>query len=133
MPLLEVDRLFKQFVRRRPLRSPLVVHAVNDVSFTVNEGETLSVTMSGAVPVVRVRFQTADDTPLPAGTKLRMNFHGGSMSSSSGCTLTPAGDVVITDAMTGTVTFGYDANGTHLGAMLKLPSKQRRVQLTLTK
>ena len=40
MPLLEVDGLVKQFVHRRPLRSPVVVHALNDVSFTVNEGES---------------------------------------------------------------------------------------------
>ena len=40
MPLLEVDGLVKRFVRRRLLRSPVVIHAVNDVSFTVNTGES---------------------------------------------------------------------------------------------
>ena len=39
MPLLEVEGLVKRFVRRRPLRSPVVVRALNDVSFTVDEGE----------------------------------------------------------------------------------------------
>ncbi len=38
--LLEVDGLVKRFVRRRLLRSPVVVHAVNDVSFTVDSGES---------------------------------------------------------------------------------------------
>ena len=40
MPLLEVEGLVKRFVRRRPLRPSVVVHAVNDVSFTVGEGES---------------------------------------------------------------------------------------------
>jgi len=40
MPLLEVEGLVKHFVRRRPLRSTVVVHAVNDISFTVDEGES---------------------------------------------------------------------------------------------
>ena len=40
MPLLEVEGLVKRFVRRRPLRSAVVVHAVNDVSFTVDKGES---------------------------------------------------------------------------------------------
>ena len=40
MPLLSVEGLVKHFVRRRPLRSPVVVHAVNDISFSVDEGES---------------------------------------------------------------------------------------------
>ena len=40
MPLLEVEGLVKRFVRRRPLRPAVVVHAVNDISFTVGEGES---------------------------------------------------------------------------------------------
>ena len=40
MPLLEVEGLVKHFVRRRPLRAPVVVQALNDVSFTVNEAES---------------------------------------------------------------------------------------------
>ena len=40
MPLLEVDGLVKRFVRRRPLRKAVVIHAVNDVSFDVGEGES---------------------------------------------------------------------------------------------
>jgi ABC-type oligopeptide transport system ATPase subunit len=40
MPLLEVEGLVKLFVQRRPLRPSLVVHAVDDVSFTVDEGES---------------------------------------------------------------------------------------------
>ena len=40
MPLLEVEGLVKRFVRRRPLRSPVVIQALNDVSFTVDEGES---------------------------------------------------------------------------------------------
>ena len=34
MPLLEVERLVKHFVRRRTLQPTVMVHAVNDVSFT---------------------------------------------------------------------------------------------------
>jgi ABC-type oligopeptide transport system ATPase subunit len=40
MPLLAVEGLVKRFVRRRPLRPAVVVHAVNDISFTVSEGES---------------------------------------------------------------------------------------------
>jgi peptide/nickel transport system ATP-binding protein len=41
MPLLEVRHLVKQFTRRDGfLSKPTVVRAVNDVSFTVDEGET---------------------------------------------------------------------------------------------
>ena len=40
IPLLEVEGLVKRFVRRRPLRSSVVVQALNDVSFTVDEGES---------------------------------------------------------------------------------------------
>ncbi len=40
MSLLEVKGLVKCFVRRRPFRSTIVVHAVNDVSFTVGKGES---------------------------------------------------------------------------------------------
>ena len=41
MPLLDVCHLVKHFVRRRGLlRHPTVVQAVNDVSFTIEEGET---------------------------------------------------------------------------------------------
>ncbi len=40
MPLLEVEGLVKRFVQRRPLRPTVEVHAVNDVSFTVGEGES---------------------------------------------------------------------------------------------
>ena len=40
MPLLEVEGLVKHFVRRRPFRPTVVVHAVNDVSFTVSTGES---------------------------------------------------------------------------------------------
>ena len=40
MPLLEVEGLLKRFVRRRPFQPAVVVHAVNDVSFTVDEGES---------------------------------------------------------------------------------------------
>ncbi len=40
MPLLEVEGLVKRFIRRRPLRPADVVHAVNDISFTVAEGES---------------------------------------------------------------------------------------------
>ena len=40
MPLLEVEDLVKRFVRRRPFRPAVVVHAVNGVSFTVGEGES---------------------------------------------------------------------------------------------
>jgi oligopeptide transport system ATP-binding protein len=41
MPLLEVRHLVKQFTRRDGfLSKPAVVRAVNDVSFTVDEGET---------------------------------------------------------------------------------------------
>src|ERR671914_2675617 len=41
MPLLEVQHLVKHFVRKQGLfRSPSVVRAVDDVSFTVDEGET---------------------------------------------------------------------------------------------
>ena len=40
MPLLEIEGLVKRFVRRRPFRPTVVVHAVNDVSFTVGEGES---------------------------------------------------------------------------------------------
>jgi peptide/nickel transport system ATP-binding protein/oligopeptide transport system ATP-binding protein len=40
MPLLEVRHLVKHFVRKQGLwRSPLIVKAVDDVSFTVEEGE----------------------------------------------------------------------------------------------
>ena len=41
MPLLEVEGLVKRFVRRRPFRPTVVVHAVNDVSFTVAEAEAV--------------------------------------------------------------------------------------------
>ncbi len=41
MPLVEVRHLVKQFVRREGfLRPPSIVHAVNDVSFAVDEGQT---------------------------------------------------------------------------------------------
>ena len=41
MPLAEVRSLVKQFVRRHGLfTEPTVVHAVDDVSFTIEEGET---------------------------------------------------------------------------------------------
>ena len=40
MPLLEVEGLVKHYVRRRPLRSPVAVQALNNVSFTVDEGES---------------------------------------------------------------------------------------------
>src|SRR6478672_3902368 len=41
MPLVEVRHLVKQFTRSEGLLSkPSVVRAVNDVSFTVEEGET---------------------------------------------------------------------------------------------
>ena len=40
MPLLEVEGLVKRFVQRRPFRPTVEVHAVNDVSFTVGEGES---------------------------------------------------------------------------------------------
>ena len=40
MPLFAVEGLVKRFVRRRPLRPAVVVHAVNDISFTVSEGES---------------------------------------------------------------------------------------------
>jgi ABC-type oligopeptide transport system ATPase subunit len=41
MPLVEVRHLVKQFSRREGfLRKPSIVRAVNDVSFTVDEGET---------------------------------------------------------------------------------------------
>ncbi|MDP6580696.1 MAG: ATP-binding cassette domain-containing protein [Vicinamibacterales bacterium] len=40
MPLLEVEGLVKRFVQRRPLQPTVEVRAVNDVSFTVGEGES---------------------------------------------------------------------------------------------
>src|SRR6185295_5218781 len=41
MPLLEVTNLVKHFSRKRGfLAAPTIVHAVNDVSFAVDEGET---------------------------------------------------------------------------------------------
>jgi ABC-type oligopeptide transport system ATPase subunit len=40
MPLLEVEGLVKRFVRRRPFKPAVVVHAVNGISFTVGEGES---------------------------------------------------------------------------------------------
>src|SRR5947207_8303534 len=41
MPLVEVSRLVKQFTRGAGLfHSGTTVHAVNDVSFTIEEGET---------------------------------------------------------------------------------------------
>jgi oligopeptide transport system ATP-binding protein len=41
MPLVDVRHLVKQFVRREGfLRPPSVVRAVNDVSFTIEEGQT---------------------------------------------------------------------------------------------
>ena len=40
MPLLEVEGLVKHFVRRRPLRAPVVIQALNHVSFTVDEHES---------------------------------------------------------------------------------------------
>jgi oligopeptide transport system ATP-binding protein len=41
MPLLEVANLVKEFSRKRGfLSAPSIVHAVDDVSFTIDEGET---------------------------------------------------------------------------------------------
>ena len=40
LPLLHVDQLEKQFIRRRLLRAPVVTRAVNDVSFDIREGES---------------------------------------------------------------------------------------------
>lgn len=41
MALLEIDRLAKRFVRHRFFRSPTLVDAVQDVSLTVNDGESV--------------------------------------------------------------------------------------------
>jgi len=41
MALLEIDRLARRFVSRRPFRSPQVVEAVRDVSLSVDDGESV--------------------------------------------------------------------------------------------
>ena len=87
MPLLEVEGLVKHFVRRRLLRAPVVVHALNEVSFTVGQGESVGLvgeSGSGKTTAARCILRLAT----PTAGEIRFDgapIHAMSGSSCGGC------------------------------------------------